>query len=54
MVKNLMTMIQVNMLPESWLLPLTYHHSHFFAATFDFKTFSYFKGACTFFTAQMF
>jgi len=41
--------------PELSLLnfqPLTYHHSHFLAANFDFTTFSpysYFKGATIFF-----
>jgi len=61
MAKNLMMTIQVKLVqeatcsPELLLLnfyPLTYHHSHFLATTFDFATFSpcsYLKRGRTFF-----
>ena len=63
MVKILITTIQVNLVPLGQLaqnspelsllkfLPLTYHHSHFLAATLDFTSFLTiaFLGAALFF-----
>ena len=70
MVKILITTIRVNLVPLGQLaqnspelsllkfLPLTYHHSHFLAATLDFTSFffhhSLFKGCTPFFTAWLF
>ena len=70
MVKILITTIQVNLVPLGQLaqnspelsllnfLPLTYHHSHFLAATLDFTSFFTlqlaFLGAAPFFTAWLF
>ena len=65
MVKSLITTIQVNFcaasqnLPKLSLLkflPLTYHHSHFLAATLDFTSFftMAFLRAAHFFTAWLF
>ena len=68
MVKILITTIQVNLVPLGQLaqnspelsllkfLPLTYHHSHFLAATLDFTSFftMAFLGGRTFFTAWLF
>ena len=65
MVKILIMTIQVNFVkqhknsPELSLLkflPLTYHHSHFLAATLDFTSFFTiaFLGPHTFFTAWLF
>ena len=68
MVKILITTIQVNLVPLGQLaqnspelsllkfLPLTYHHSHFLAATLDFTSFftMAFLGAAPFFTAWLF
>ena len=62
MVKILITTIQVNLAqnsPELSLLkflPLTYHHSHFLAATLDFTSFFTiaFLRATLFFTAWLF
>ena len=64
MVKILITTIHVNLCfapnsPELSLLkflPLTYHHSHFLAATLDFTSFftTAFLGAVPFFTAWLF
>ena len=68
MVKILITTIQVNFVPIDQaapnspelsllkFLPLTYHHSHFLAATLDFTFFhhSLFKGRTPFFTAWLF
>ena len=68
MVKFLITTIQVNLVPLGQLaqnspelsllkfLPLTYHHSHFLAATLDFTFFFTiaFLRAAHFFTAWLF
>ena len=64
MVKILITTIQVNFVPHqnspelllSKFLPLTYHHSHFLAATLDFTSFFTiaFLRAALFFTAWLF
>ena len=68
MVKNLITTIQVNFVPIDQaapnspelsllkFLPLTYHHSHFLAATLDFTSFFTiaFLRAHSFFTAWLF
>ena len=64
MVKILLTTIQVNFVPRPnspglsliKFLPLTYHHSHFLAATLDFTSFftTAFLGAAPFFTAWLF
>ena len=67
MVKILITTIQVNLVPLGLapnspelsllkFLPLTYHHSHFLAATLDFTSFftMAFLGAAPFFTAWLF
>ena len=69
MVKILITTIQVNLVPLGQLaqnapelsvlkfLPLTYHHSHFLAATLDFTSFftiAFSRAALLFFTAWLF
>ena len=67
MVKILITTIQVNFVPRSMapnspelsllkVLPLTYDHSHFLAATLDFTSFFHhsLSEGCTLFTAWLF
>ena len=69
MVKILITTIQVNFVPIDQaapnspellllkFLPLTYHHSHFLAATLDFPSFftiAFSRAALLFFTAWLF
>ena len=67
MVKILITTIQVNLMPRpsgtkfTWIVvikifPLTYHHSHFLAATLDFTSFftmAFLGAADGFFVAEL-